>query len=422
MRIGFVVILILVSLVVVGCNSVQSAPSAPTPTATAILPTPSSTPSPTPVPTATPTATPAPSPSIAEQLQAQIAMLQAQLNSMQQPTAIPTPTLPVGVQLMQTVGPAIVRINTNRTRGTGFLCQCGQKSAVVITAYHVVYDMPPWAIQIEAKDGVIKGLARIRRFDKEADLAELELKEPLEGISPLLLAIADPVQGSPIAVVGYAYGEEQSIISGMVSVISKKETRIDAPVINGNSGGPLLNFKGEVIGVVIARRDYGIGVAVPLRSFREFLETAVPPKPSTLEVKVSSLSEDGIVLYLRANGEEGLDLDSLGLNLEVPRGVRGELNATFDQSTAKYLWIDERSSFSADLYFRDGEFTIRSEWTEVRIRFKGGEKDRVGITLLPGRIQSTGIISGAKVRSKDMISQWLVPSQPTPQPTPWGKG
>jgi serine protease Do len=56
--------------------------------------------------------------------------------------------------------------------------------------------------------------------------------------------------GQEIIVVGGPYGFENTVSDGIVSAIRENRTQITAPISPGSSGGPVVNMKGEVIGVV----------------------------------------------------------------------------------------------------------------------------------------------------------------------------
>ena len=108
-------------------------------------------------------------------------------------------------------------------------------------------------------------------IDSDNDLALL--KVPGSGYSPLSFAKESVLLGEKIVVIGTPAEESlsQSVTAGIVSgerlIEGKKMIQSDAGISPGNSGGPMLNMKGEIIGVVtskiVASGVEGVGFAIP---------------------------------------------------------------------------------------------------------------------------------------------------------------
>ena len=138
-----------------------------------------------------------------------------------------------------------------RTGGTAFLAL---RRGVAVTAWHVVSD----ARRIKARfsDGRETVVTRILDKDEERDLAVLELAD--SGSRPLLrIASDDPPVGSRVYLLGAPQGLEFSISEGIVNQIRRldgtKLIQYSAATNPGNSGGPLLDAKGIVVGVCVGR-------------------------------------------------------------------------------------------------------------------------------------------------------------------------
>lgn len=136
-----------------------------------------------------------------------------------------------------------------RTGGTAFLAL---RPGVAVTAWHVVSD----ARRIKARfsDGRETVVTRILDKDEERDLAVLELAD--SGSRPMLrIASDDPPVGSRVYLLGAPEGLEFSISEGIVNQIRRldgtKLIQYSAPTNPGNSGGPLLDAKGNVVGVCV---------------------------------------------------------------------------------------------------------------------------------------------------------------------------
>lgn len=96
----------------------------------------------------------------------------------------------------------------------------------------------------------------------QADLALLTVAEP--GISTMELESAVPSEGQEIQVIGYPIASDQldadalhyyapTFKSGRISRVSGRTIEIDAPITLGNSGGPVVNQRGKVVGIVSQR-------------------------------------------------------------------------------------------------------------------------------------------------------------------------
>jgi WD40 repeat protein len=136
-----------------------------------------------------------------------------------------------------------------RTGGTAFLAI---RRGVAVTAWHVISD----ARRIKARfsDGRETAVTRILDVDEERDLAVLELAD--SGSGPLLrIATDDPPVGSRVYLLGAPEGLEFSISEGIVNQIRRldgtKLIQYSAPTNPGNSGGPLLDAKGNVVGICV---------------------------------------------------------------------------------------------------------------------------------------------------------------------------
>ena len=166
---------------------------------------------------------------------------------------------------------AVVRIsNGERTIGSGFL---SDDKGHVITAYHVVENLSDKYVVFP--DGSVS-LATTAGVSQQSDIAVLTLSEK-PSVQPLALADSSAVKiGQPVISIGTPFDLNETLTYGIVSqtdrfieIESTSGSRwvanliqFDAPVNPGNSGGPLINTEGEVIGMVIARvrPDEGDGI------------------------------------------------------------------------------------------------------------------------------------------------------------------
>ena len=165
-------------------------------------------------------------------------------------------------EVYQKASQATVRIsNGENTVGSGFILD---DEAHVATAHHVIENLSP--IFVVLPDGRISK-ATVTGSDSSSDVAVLTLLDELV-IEPLQLADSARVRiGEPVAAIGSPFGLTETLTVGIVSQTDRfaeiqSDTKnhwvanliqFDASVNYGNSGCPLINADGEVIGVVIAR-------------------------------------------------------------------------------------------------------------------------------------------------------------------------
>ncbi|WP_165840113.1 trypsin-like peptidase domain-containing protein [Motiliproteus coralliicola] len=115
--------------------------------------------------------------------------------------------------------------------------------------------------------------ARLLALSTEHDLALLKV----DGYrTPKLQALAQPklFQGQPVYAIGSPLGMRDHVTSGIITRIGKQGVVTDTQILPGNSGGPLVNEQGEVIGIntlkVLNRSisTEGFGIAIPLATIR----------------------------------------------------------------------------------------------------------------------------------------------------------
>jgi S1-C subfamily serine protease len=198
-----------------------------------------------------------------------------------------TPGPPQGELVYDAVRPSIVLIETdtvdsngsgNSGLGTGVVVN---DAGAVLTALHVVSGAA--TITVTYPDGT-KSTAAIASQQPDTDIAVLQPDSPPAGVIPATLGNPGSMRiGSDAYVVGNPFGLYGSLSSGVVSGLDRSYhvpdstqvihglIQIDAAVNPGNSGGPLVDRSGRVVGIVTAlvnptKQDVfiGIGFAVPI--------------------------------------------------------------------------------------------------------------------------------------------------------------
>lgn len=152
--------------------------------------------------------------------------------------------------------------------GTGFFID----EYNIVTANHVIDGYNE--VSVYVKGNPTPYIGKVVVASPETDLAIIRVDTPFRSES-LTLSERRQQVGDPVYVIGHPYGLEWSLSNGIISHINRKTMegvlnnvlQIDAPINSGNSGGPVFDRFGEVIGVVSfgAPSADGLGFAIPIR-------------------------------------------------------------------------------------------------------------------------------------------------------------
>ncbi len=154
---------------------------------------------------------------------------------------------------------------------------------LVLTNYHCVQNSD--TLQVKTKSDQVYG-AVIVGIDKESDLALLRVNTT-DAMQPITFADSSKaVPTDEVFAVGAPEGLYQTVTKGIVSAVDRDITegkkvifedmiQTDTPVNPGNSGGPLLNTKGEMIGLITLKYTYGesLGFAIPSNKIKSLIES-----------------------------------------------------------------------------------------------------------------------------------------------------
>lgn len=174
--------------------------------------------------------------------------------------------------------------------GTGFFIDSKGSVAIVATCAHLVAEADQ--IRIKTLTGAEYTFKGVRTIDKNQDLALLAVEA--QGIAPLTIAdnLSVPV-GTRIVVYGNPMGLKGSFSEGVVSAIRKSENgkdrlQISAPISPGSSGSPILNLKGELVGMATSgiKEGEGLGFAVSAEIIKSSLHGHAQTKQGNKEKDV----------------------------------------------------------------------------------------------------------------------------------------
>ena len=177
--------------------------------------------------------------------------------------------------LVKRVKPAVVAIATYDASGealmtgSGFFLHPGQ----VVTNLHVIRGAAKAEIKTLDGKGKVFPINGTLAIDEEGDLALLSVDTPTERPRSTELASELPDEGEPIFVIGNPLKLEGSVSDGIVSAVrevpnSYRIIQITAPISHGNSGSPVFNFKGEVLGVVTIKVTNGQNINLAIAAAR----------------------------------------------------------------------------------------------------------------------------------------------------------
>lgn len=152
-------------------------------------------------------------------------------------------------------------------------------SGLIVTNLHVIGRGRK--LHVEMHSGEHHEVTAVQAWDEELDLAILKVKAT--GLKPLKVGDSSKVkQGQPIAAIGNPEGLEFSFVQGVISGIREIEgqemIQVAVPIERGNSGGPLLSTKGEVLGVLTLKsmKSENLGFAMPSNAVRALRATPNP--------------------------------------------------------------------------------------------------------------------------------------------------
>jgi putative serine protease PepD len=215
--------------------------------------------------------------------------------------------------LYKRVSPSVVEIQTQSASSTPFGQQqragtgtgwVYDEAGHIITNEHVIEGAS--RVTVKFADGT-EAPAKVVGTDRSTDVAVLELDDPSKAPAPLELGSAKSLQvGDPVVAIGSPFGLQGTLTSGIVSALDRTinapdgftidgAIQTDAALNPGNSGGPLLDHGGRVVGVnaQIASEtgsNNGVGYAIPIETVKSVTDQLIKSgsvKHAYLGVRIS---------------------------------------------------------------------------------------------------------------------------------------
>ena len=171
---------------------------------------------------------------------------------------------------------------TEQALGSGFVLD---KAGHIVTNEHVVAGASKVLVSFSGQDQI---RATVVGKDASTDLAVLKIDAHARALTPLQLGDSDAVRvGDPVVAIGNPFGYDRTLTAGVVSAVGREiaapnsaaienAIQTDAAINHGNSGGPLIDGDGAVIGVTSQistgntgeQGNIGIGFAIPINLVR----------------------------------------------------------------------------------------------------------------------------------------------------------
>jgi putative serine protease PepD len=200
-----------------------------------------------------------------------------------------------------------------RAQGSGWVYDSEGR---IVTNEHVVDGAT--SIEVQFWNGKTY-FARVVGTDKSTDLAVIQVDAPSSQLHPLSLGDSSKVKvGDGVVAIGSPFGLEETVTSGIVSALHRAigapnqftindSIQTDAAINHGNSGGPLLNSQGRVVGVNAQIRsdsggNEGVGFAIPsntVRSIASQLISSGKAEHAYLGISIDSTSPNARIAEVK---------------------------------------------------------------------------------------------------------------------------
>ncbi|XP_026525120.1 serine protease HTRA1 [Notechis scutatus] len=304
--------------------------------------------------------------------------------------------------VVEKIAPAVVHIELFRrlpftkrevpaASGSGFIVS---EDGLIVTNAHVVTNKN--RVKVELKNGVTYD-AKIKDIDEKADIALIKIDTQRKLPVLLLGRSAELRPGEFVVAIGSPFSLQNTVTTGIVSTTQRggKELGLrnsdmdyiqtDAIINYGNSGGPLVNLDGEVIGINTLKVTAGISFAIPSDKIKKFLTEShdrqskgkTVTKKKYIGIRMMSLSQ-GKAKELKERYEDFPDVNSGAYIIEVIPDTPAEIGGLKENDVI--ISINGQPIISAN----DVSDIIKKDSTLSMVVRRGNED--IILTVIPDEI------------------------------------
>jgi len=319
----------------------------------------------------------------------------------------------VNVLVYENVNRSVVNITTRNVKVENFFLRAvpeeGTGSGVVIdqaghivTNYHVIENVREVSVTMfngESYDATFVGADPIN------DIAVIRVDAPVEFLQPVRFGDSTPLKvGMKVFAIGNPFGLERTLTTGIISSLNrslqihrdrtiKSIIQIDAAVNPGNSGGPLLDSHGRLIGINTAiysktGQSSGVGFAIPVNLIKRVVPQLIRHgRVERAEIGISRVyeTEKGLLI---AKLSKGGAAEAAGLKgPQVLRQRRGPfIVERLDRSAADLIVALDGNPITSAEDFRDEIEAHKPGDAVVLTIVRAGKELRIPVTLGGGKI------------------------------------
>ncbi|MBX4264046.1 S1C family serine protease [Clostridium estertheticum] len=281
-------------------------------------------------------------------------------------------------QIINKYGNAVVYVEVSDKNhnaiasGSGFIVK---STGVIVTNFHVIKGSS--YVSVTLQNGTKYDVKSVLNYNEKQDIAVLQLSNATN-LSTVTLGGSDNVEvGDNVATIGSPQGYANSLSTGIVSGINRKNERgndiqTTASITYGSSGGPLFDMLGNVIGITYSGFDSAgnIGFVIPINEVKPFLATS---NEKTLSQINSATSNTVSFLPLLADVPQptGLKYDNYVVSsdkdyVEYFYAISNSEYTDYAKLLNSYGWKEYNTVYDDDSnpisYFIKGDKTIGIGW------------------------------------------------------------
>lgn len=228
-----------------------------------------------------------------------------------------------------------------KEKGSGTIVAQNATELLILTSYHVISGSSSIDVTF-IDDSKVSG--RIKAVNKDLDIAVVSVslddinQETMDSIKMASLSNADAKVGEGVVVIGNSLGYGISVTVGVISAVDRQIVlngstlnviQTDAAINSGNSGGCMLNSRGEIIGINEAKINIknveGMGYAVPIATNLDEIQELLNAKDEYNEEEIQKNADQTVYLGIRARDvtEELADYYNMPIGVYVSATIRG---------------------------------------------------------------------------------------------------